>query len=92
MLHLGEVLSSVITNVLRNLDELRLPASLALRVTLDFIYPAAPAQGRVDSLAPAHFGLSACRSMSLNSHCLHSLTCASFLFRLFVRLVDLALC
>jgi len=37
----------VFANVFRYFDELRLPAKLALRVTLNVIYPAAPAQSRV---------------------------------------------
>src|SRR6266404_6318968 len=35
-------------------DELRRPANLALQVTFNVIYPAAPACSRVDSFAPAH--------------------------------------
>jgi hypothetical protein len=35
-------------------DELRRPANLALQVTFNVIYPAAPAYSRVDSFAPAH--------------------------------------
>ena len=35
-------------------DELRRPANLALQVTFNVIYPAAPAWSRVDSFAPAH--------------------------------------
>jgi len=36
-----------------NFDELRRPANLALQVTFNVIYPAAPAYSRVDSFAPA---------------------------------------
>ena len=35
-------------------DELRRPANLALQVTFNVIYPAAPVSSRVDSFAPAH--------------------------------------
>ena len=35
-------------------DELRRPANLALQVTFNVIYSAAPACSRVDSVAPAH--------------------------------------
>jgi len=35
-------------------DELRRRANLALQVTFNVIYPAAPASSRVDSFAPAH--------------------------------------
>src|SRR6476660_3607526 len=72
-------------------DELRRPANLALQVTFTVIYPAAPAQSRVNSFAPADFGLSACPSMSLNSHWLDSADFLSVLFHRFMS-KDAPLC
>ena len=46
-------------------------SNLALQVTLMSSTRALPLWSRVDSFGPAHFGLSACPSMSLNSHWLH---------------------
>jgi hypothetical protein len=46
-------------------------------LAVNVIYPAAPAQSRVDSFTPAHLGLPACSSMSPHPSRLHSSTCAS---------------
>jgi hypothetical protein len=45
--HVHLVFGCVLSNILGDFDELRRPANLALRVTFDVIYPAAPAQSRV---------------------------------------------
>ncbi len=41
------MLGGVLAHILSDLDEFRQPANLALRVTLNVIYPSAPAQSRV---------------------------------------------